>query len=100
MNILSWLTLCVKWILRVNILKRSRVCLRMTDPAMAGVLSAVSLATRLGFGPLVAVLFGFLLIGEVLGPRQLLGCGLILAGMIAAGMKPNMRTVEVEESAG
>jgi drug/metabolite transporter (DMT)-like permease len=33
--------------------------------------------------PVFAALFSFLLIGEVLGPRQLLGCGLILAGMMA-----------------
>ncbi len=36
--------------------------------------------------PVFAALFSFLLIGEVLGPRQLLGCGLILAGMVAAEM--------------
>ena len=37
--------------------------------------------------PVFAVLFSFLLIGEVLGPRQLLGCGLILVGMIVAEMR-------------
>jgi drug/metabolite transporter (DMT)-like permease len=37
--------------------------------------------------PVFAALFSFLLIGEVLGPRQLLGCGLILAGMIVAEMR-------------
>jgi drug/metabolite transporter (DMT)-like permease len=37
--------------------------------------------------PVFAGLFSFLLIGEVLGPRQLLGCGLILAGMVVAEMK-------------
>ena len=37
--------------------------------------------------PVFAGLFSFLLIGEVLGPRQLLGCALILAGMIAAEVK-------------
>jgi drug/metabolite transporter (DMT)-like permease len=37
--------------------------------------------------PVFAALFSFLLIGELLGPRQLLGCGLILAGMIAAEMR-------------
>jgi drug/metabolite transporter (DMT)-like permease len=34
--------------------------------------------------PAFAALFSFLLIGEQLTPRALLGCGLILAGMIAA----------------
>ena len=38
--------------------------------------------------PVFAALFSFLLIGEVLGPRQLLGCGLILAGMVVAEMRP------------
>ena len=37
--------------------------------------------------PVFAALFSFLLIGEVLGPRQVLGCGLILAGMIVAEMR-------------
>ncbi len=34
--------------------------------------------------PVFAGIFSFLLIGEVLGPRQILGCVLILAGMLAA----------------
>jgi len=38
--------------------------------------------------PVFAALFSFLLIDEVLGPRQLIGCGLILAGMIAAELGP------------
>ena len=37
--------------------------------------------------PVFAALFIFLLIGELLGPRQVLGCGLILAGMIVAEMR-------------
>ena len=37
--------------------------------------------------PVFAALFSFLLIGEVLGPRQVLGCGLILAGMIVAEVR-------------
>lgn len=37
--------------------------------------------------PVFAGLFSFLLIGEVLGPRQALGCALILAGMVVAEMK-------------
>ncbi len=37
--------------------------------------------------PVFAALFSFLLIGEVLGPRQLLGCALILAGMVVAELR-------------
>jgi len=37
--------------------------------------------------PVFAALFSFLLIGEALGTRQLVGCGLILAGMIVAEIK-------------
>ncbi len=37
--------------------------------------------------PVFAGLFSFLLIGEVLGPRQVIGCGLILAGMVVAEMR-------------
>jgi drug/metabolite transporter (DMT)-like permease len=50
--------------------------------------SATHTALIFAAEPVFAALFSFLLIGEVLGPRQLLGCGLILAGMIAAEMKP------------
>jgi drug/metabolite transporter (DMT)-like permease len=39
--------------------------------------------------PVFAGLFSFLLIGELLGPRQLIGCGLILAGMVVAEMRRN-----------
>jgi drug/metabolite transporter (DMT)-like permease len=37
--------------------------------------------------PVFAALFSFVLIGEVLGPRQLLGCALILVGMVVAELK-------------
>lgn len=37
--------------------------------------------------PAFAALFSFLLIGELLGPRQLLGCGLILAGMLVSELR-------------
>lgn len=37
--------------------------------------------------PVFAGLFSFLLIGELLGPRQVIGCGLILAGMVVAEIK-------------
>ena len=37
--------------------------------------------------PVFAGLFSFLLVGETLGPRQLLGCGLILVGMLVAEFK-------------
>ena len=39
--------------------------------------------------PVFAGLFSFLLIGELLGPRQVIGCGLILAGMVVAEMRRN-----------
>jgi drug/metabolite transporter (DMT)-like permease len=34
--------------------------------------------------PVFAGIFSFLLIGEVLGPREIAGCALIVAGMLAA----------------
>jgi drug/metabolite transporter (DMT)-like permease len=37
--------------------------------------------------PVFAGLFSFLLIGEVMGPRQLVGCGLILTGMVVAEIR-------------
>jgi drug/metabolite transporter (DMT)-like permease len=37
--------------------------------------------------PVFAGLFSFLLTGEVMGPRQLVGCGLILAGMLVAEIR-------------
>lgn len=37
--------------------------------------------------PVFAGLFSYLLIGEVLGPRQLVGSGLILAGMVTAEVR-------------
>ncbi len=37
--------------------------------------------------PVFAGLFSFLLIGELLGPRQVIGCGLILGGMMVAEIK-------------
>jgi drug/metabolite transporter (DMT)-like permease len=42
--------------------------------------------------PIFAALFSFLLIGEVLGLRQLAGCGLILAGMVLAEVMRDDRT--------
>jgi drug/metabolite transporter (DMT)-like permease len=44
--------------------------------------------------PVFAALFSFLLIGEVLGLRQLAGCALILAGMITAEILRNNISVE------
>lgn len=38
--------------------------------------------------PVFAGLFSFLLIGELLGPRQIAGCTLILAGMVIAELRP------------
>lgn len=42
--------------------------------------------------PVFAALFGFLLAAETLAPVQLLGCGLILAGMVAAELPVGFRT--------
>jgi drug/metabolite transporter (DMT)-like permease len=44
--------------------------------------------------PVFAGIFSFLLIGEVLGPRQILGSALIVAGMLAEDVKDQGRTVE------
>lgn len=41
--------------------------------------------------PVFAGLFSFVLIGELLGPRQVIGCGLILAGMMVAEVKHEAR---------
>ncbi|MGI6703779.1 MAG: hypothetical protein ACOX42_07120 [Clostridia bacterium] len=35
--------------------------------------------------------FAYVLLGELLTPRQLVGCALILAGMLAAELKPALR---------
>lgn len=40
--------------------------------------------------PVFAALASFILIGERLGPAQLLGCGLILAGMLLAELGPGL----------
>ncbi len=37
--------------------------------------------------PVFAGLFSLILIGELLGPRQMLGCGLILGGMLVAELR-------------
>ncbi|MCU0500305.1 MAG: DMT family transporter [Anaerolineae bacterium] len=50
--------------------------------------SATHTALIFAAEPVFAALFSFLLIGELLGPRQLFGCGLILAGMVVAEMRP------------
>jgi drug/metabolite transporter (DMT)-like permease len=44
--------------------------------------------------PMFAAIFSFLLIGEVLGLRQLVGCALILAGMITAEILRNNISAE------
>jgi drug/metabolite transporter (DMT)-like permease len=56
------------------------VAQRFTSPTHTALIFAAE--------PVFAALFSFLLIGELLGPRQLLGCGLILAGMVMAEMWP------------
>jgi drug/metabolite transporter (DMT)-like permease len=46
--------------------------------------SATRTALIFATEPIFAALFSYLLIGEVLGPRQMLGCALITAGMVTA----------------
>ena len=48
--------------------------------------------------PVFAGIFSFLLIGEVLGPRQILGCALILAGMLVAEIRDPEEMVNCELS--
>ena len=38
--------------------------------------------------------FGWLLAGEILGPRQLVGCALILLAMVIAELRPKKRVIE------
>jgi drug/metabolite transporter (DMT)-like permease len=59
------------------------VAQRFTSPTR----TALVFATE----PVFAALFSFLLIGEVLGLRQLVGCALILAGMVVAELMRNGR---------
>jgi drug/metabolite transporter (DMT)-like permease len=54
---------------------------RFTSPTRTALIFATE--------PVFAALFSFLLIGEVLGLRQLAGCALILAGMITAEILRN-----------
>jgi drug/metabolite transporter (DMT)-like permease len=49
--------------------------------------SATHTALIFAAEPVFAALFSFLLIGEVLGSRQVIGCGLILGGMLVAELK-------------
>jgi drug/metabolite transporter (DMT)-like permease len=60
------------------------VAQRFTSPTR----TALVFATE----PVFAAVFSFLLIGEVLGLRQLAGCALILAGMVVAELMRNGRT--------
>jgi drug/metabolite transporter (DMT)-like permease len=53
--------------------------------------SATHTALIFAAEPVFAAIFSLLLIGEVLGPRQILGCALILAGMIVAEFLPAAR---------
>jgi drug/metabolite transporter (DMT)-like permease len=59
------------------------VAQRFTSPTR----TALVFATE----PVFAAVFSFLLIGEVLGLRQLAGCALILAGMVVAELMRNGR---------
>ncbi len=54
--------------------------------------TATHTALVLSMEPVFAALFSYLLIGELLGPRQLVGCGLILAGMLVAEAKRTPRS--------
>ena len=60
------------------------VAQRFTTPTHTALIFAME--------PVWAGLFSFWLIGEVLGPRVLIGGGLIIAGMLAAELAPAMRT--------
>ena len=60
------------------------VAQRFTSPTR----TALVFATE----PVFAALFSFLLIGEMLGLRQLVGCALILAGMVTAEVMRNGRS--------
>ena len=53
---------------------------RRPNPAHAAII--LSLET------VFAALAGWLLLGEVLGGRELLGCGLMLAGMLLSQLRP------------
>lgn len=44
--------------------------------------------------PVFAAIFGWWLAGEILGPKEFLGCGLILFGMIVAELGPSRRRDE------
>ncbi len=55
-------------------------------------------ALVLSLEPVFGALFAVLLAGEVLGPRELLGCGLILAGMIVAELKRSEQELRVAET--
>lgn len=57
---------------------------RLTSPTHTALIFATE--------PVFAALFSLLLIGEVLGPRQVAGCGLILAGMVVAEVLQNGQT--------
>jgi drug/metabolite transporter (DMT)-like permease len=41
--------------------------------------------------PVFAQAFAYFMLGELLTPRQLVGCALILAGMVAAEFKPSLK---------
>jgi drug/metabolite transporter (DMT)-like permease len=54
---------------------------RFTSPTRTALIFATE--------PIFAALFSFLLVGELLGPRQLAGCALITAGMVTAEVMRN-----------
>jgi drug/metabolite transporter (DMT)-like permease len=52
---------------------------------------ATDAALVLSLEAVFAALFGWWFLGEVLSPRQLVGCGLMLAGMVLAQFRPGTR---------
>jgi drug/metabolite transporter (DMT)-like permease len=55
-------------------------------------------ALVLSLEPVFGALFAVLLGGEVLGPRELIGCGLILAGMVVAELRREEQELRAAET--
>lgn len=61
---------------------------------------AVDAAIILSTEAVFAALFGYLLLGELLGPRQILGCALIMAAILLAQLRPQGKLMIEAEKAG
>jgi drug/metabolite transporter (DMT)-like permease len=61
---------------------------------------AVDAAIILSTEAVFAALFGYLLLGELLGPRQILGCALILVAIVLAQVRPHEKLLLEAEKAG